>query len=470
MGLEYDDDSTYWDEEIWVNSIFHPEEKFEKDGSYKLKWDFKKKAVVEPFEYGEEKYMEFKVEGSLPEGVFGNDISVKPGEKSMGAFQAPITVGEPEGYSIPHGYLVIKKETDTDIIYPNEATIVTYTVTAENVDVVPVIIYYIQDWLPTTGVEGDGVANPVFVYLENSTSANITSANQTITEVPLPDTYGGKADDDILQKYWIDWADQKKEEGLIMRWELLWDLTNHQDARFDPIFTEPGDVLTMAFSCNVTLEASGYYLNEFILDVMRYPLEVVKTLDPPPIPPDCYPPHPNDVHITVTMENVDTDNVTIEKIEKAYLPGPDTGDEGDAFIYDNNVSGFITRTDESTYDIDLDEGDVKDNKWDNKKKRWKVSWDFDNVLLEPGETLTIEFDTIVDPSKMGISHSELLWEVKIKEEKDNARKLYSFPTAGVMVPMYDLNTETLGSILSTNAWLGGGHKIHPHSKHWKKHK
>ena len=34
---------------------------------------------------------------------------------------------------------------------------------------------------------------------------------------------------------------------------------------------------------------------------------------------------------------------------------------------------------------------------------------------------------------------------------DDQRNLYSFPTAGTLVPMYDLEVETLSSILSTNA-------------------
>ena len=82
--------------------------------------------------------------------------------------------------------------------------------------------------------------------------------------------------------------------------------------------------------------------------------------------------------------------------------------------------------------------------------------------------LTWEFDTTVHPGEPHIYYSELLWEADLSDDKK--RTLYSFPTAGIMVPVYDLGVETLSSVLATNIWLGGGHKIIPKSKHWKKHK
>jgi len=177
----------------------------------------------------------------------------------------------------------------------------------------------------------------------------------------------------------------------------------------------------------------------------------------------------NNVDIKVTMENVNIEEVTIEKV-KGWLPGPDTEDEADAMSYKaNSVSGFITHTDESITDIVIPEPDEKQNKWDGKKDRWKVEWDNPDVTLQPGEIFTVEFGAKVNPSGPEITYSELLWEAKLKDEKDNHRKIYSFPTAGVVVPQYNMETETLSSILYTNAQHGGG-KIKIKSVHWKKHK
>jgi len=100
-----------------------------------------------------------------------------------------------------------------------------------------------------------------------------------------------------------------------------------------------------------------------------------------------------------------------------------------------------------------------------------VEWDIKpDIILQPGEVLTWEFDTTVDPQEPHLTYNELLWEVDLADDKEDQRTLYSFPTAGTLVPMYDLETETLSSILATNAWLGGGDKIEPKSEHWKKHK
>ncbi|GAF88791.1 unnamed protein product, partial [marine sediment metagenome] len=160
-GLEYVAGSTDWDEEEWgiaPDEVDLDEKWKKKEGAYELKW--KLKDALPPdgasFEYGETKSMSFQVSGALAEGIYGNDLTVKD-QKNMGAFQAPITVGNPPYNSVPYGYLDIYKTTDTPIIYPNVSTNVTYTVTAENVDTVPVLINWIEDWLPSSGF-----ADPAF--------------------------------------------------------------------------------------------------------------------------------------------------------------------------------------------------------------------------------------------------------------------------------------------------------------------
>ena len=276
--------------------------------------------------------------------------------------------------------------------------------------------------------------------------------------VPMPDEYVDG--EHILDEKW-------KDKDTEYRWELKWRLDRHEEARFDPIFLLPNEVLTMEFKANVTLDASGAYLNEFIVDCWRYPLIVEKYIDDPP--GQFWPEHPSNVEIKVTMENLDVEEVVIEKV-KAWLPGPDTEDEADAMSYkSNSVSGFITHTDDSTTDIIIPEPEEKQNKWDGKKDRWKVEFDNPDVTLQPGEIFTVEFRAWVNPTGPEITYSELLWEAKLKEQKDNHRRIYSFPTAGVVVPQYDVKAETLSSILYASAGHGGG-TIETKSVHWKKHK
>jgi len=354
-GLEYVPASTGWDEEEWGIAPFEPEAKWkDKDAEqfWELKWKFKDSSPPLPsnegveFEYGETKSMSFRAStDGLDEGVYGNDIEVKPSEKNLGAFQAPIIVGDPEYIEVPRGFLDISKTVDKEIIYPNEPTTVTYTVTLTNVDVVPVLIKELTDWLPSSGID-DKDSPGVFRYVDNSTTANITHVDLTTTEVPLPDTYPDAKN--ILEEKWKGGLDE-------LRWELKWKLENHEDARFDPIMLQPGEVVAMMFSANATLEASGIYFDEFLVKVIRYPLDVVKTLDPFPVPPAFYPPNPNDVHITVTMENVDVWDVTIKKI-KARLPNNELGKEEGAFQYvlDSTIINGVPTLDA---DVELDKSE-----------------------------------------------------------------------------------------------------------------
>jgi len=277
------------------------------------------------------------------------------------------------------------------------------------------------------------------------------SGSYDVIEVPLPDTYPDAKN--ILEKTWKGNLDQ-------LRWELKWNLENHEEARFDPIMLQPGEVLTMMFSAHATLEASGVYFDEFMVEVIRYPLDVVMVMNPDLTnPPD---PDPVTVHHTVTTENIDVWDMTIRKI-KARLPSTGTGEKDEAFQYVPD-STIINGTPTLDADVELDKSE-----WEGKKDRWKVEWDLNpDITIQPGEVLTWEFDSTVNPSEPWLTYNELLWKADLGKA-DDERSLYSFPTAGILVPMYDLEVETLSSILATNIWLGGGHKIIPKSKHWKKH-
>jgi len=169
------------------------------------------------------------------------------------------------------------------------------------------------------------------------------------------------------------------------------------------------------------------------------------------------------VHHTVTMENLDVWSATIERV-KAWLPSTDTGVRDEAFQYKAN-STKINGVAKSDKDAKVDKSD-----WDAKKGRWRVEWDIPDATLNLGQILTMEFDSTVKPSDPGLTFNELLWEAKLKDERGYNRQLYSYPTAGTLVPMYDLEITTLSSILKSNAWLGYGHHIHSKSVHWDKHR
>ncbi|GAH89317.1 unnamed protein product, partial [marine sediment metagenome] len=148
-GLEYVPDSTSWDEESWGIAPFEPDENWKNKSHeqyWELKWKFKDRPPFTDgveFDYGETKSMSFRAQtdgDGLEEGVYANDITVKPGEKNLGAYQAPIIVGDPDYIGMPGGFLDIEKTVDPDIIFPNEPTTVTYTVTLENVDILPIRI------------------------------------------------------------------------------------------------------------------------------------------------------------------------------------------------------------------------------------------------------------------------------------------------------------------------------------------
>jgi len=458
-GLVYVAGSTSWDTTDWGIAPFEPEKKWKdkpQEQYWELKWKFKDKTRLPLgaiFEYGETKSMNFRVStAGLAEGVYGNEIDVKPGEKDLGAYQAPIIVGDPEYVQVPRGFLDINKTVDKEVIYPNEPTTVTYTITLTNVDLVPVLVRNLIDWLPTSGI-ADPNSPATFHYVPNSTTATITHADLTTTDVPMPDTYPDAKN--ILEQKWKDKSDQ-------LRWELKWNLENHQDARFDPIILEPLEFVTMMFSANATLEASGVYFDEFLLDnARRYPIEVVTVMNPELTnPPE---PNPVTVHHTVTMENLDVWSSTIERV-KAWLPSTDTGVREEAFQYKANSTKIngVAKSDK--------DAKVTKSEWDGKKGRWRVEWDIQDVTLSPGQVLTMEFDSTVNPSDPWLTFNELLWEAVLKNEREDEVDLYSFPTAGTMVPMYDLEVETLSSILKSNAWLGYGHHIHPKSVHWDKHR
>ncbi|MFC1847676.1 hypothetical protein ACFLW5_02555, partial [Chloroflexota bacterium] len=92
--------------------------------------------------------------------------------------------------------------------------------------------------------------------------------------------------------------------------------------------------------------------------------------------------------------------------------------------------------------------------------------DYDPYLtLNPGEIFEITFQAEVTLTASGSYYDEVF--VRIDDYSDNW--IYSYPAAGVTVPQYDLQGETLNSILRAAAMLSpDGHWWR--SWHWHSHR
>ncbi len=135
-----------------------------------LTWDFENAGYEDvDFAYGEIRTLSFRARAALTEGVYCNEIqtaiSSYQDSDIVNGTTAKITVGNPAQTSCSGGLLTIDKTADPLILYPDEETTVTYTIDLENVDTVPVRIYQIEDWLPSTG---SSVSSESFVYVDNS--------------------------------------------------------------------------------------------------------------------------------------------------------------------------------------------------------------------------------------------------------------------------------------------------------------
>lgn len=463
----YVGNSTSWNATNWGVAPFNPNNPLNGEWvtddmdipHWRLTWVFGGGGI--PFQYGETKTMSFQVRGALAQGYWGNDVYVSSNSSSVDVapFQAPIKVGNPTG-NVPFSFVSINKTTDTAIMYPNVATNITYTVNATNVDIVPMSINRLVDWLPSTGF-----ADPAFTYIANSTTAFITRTNNSTLNISMPDTYNGSSN--LLTKTWKPLPD--------MRWELEWDFNNHADARFDPIILAVGEKLTLTFRVTVTPRASGYYLNEFYVDCTRYPANVTTS----PKFENMHPPNSNYTYnVTVNMTNPDIYFTEYDRL-RVWLPSDDTGNLSKAFSYNTSyIPTFIIKDTNNNTKFSGTAENPSTPTWDSQKKRYYVQWNVQdwgyspgNLHLAPGETLIWTF-RITSPSNPSNTYNELVWRIDFKEPEGihYDRSIYSYPIAGVMVPMYDLTIQTLSSTLMANAWLGSLTTIHTKSEHWKKHR
>lgn len=144
----------------WPMPPFNPQTTTQGSGSdlqQVLEWDFEDAGYDDvAFTYGETRTMSFQAQAALTEGTYCNKIwvsSESSGDEGqiVSSTTAKIVVGDPEETNCDGGLLKIEKVSDPTIIYPYQETTVTYTITIENIDTVPVRIYEVEDWLPSSG-------------------------------------------------------------------------------------------------------------------------------------------------------------------------------------------------------------------------------------------------------------------------------------------------------------------------------
>lgn len=141
---------------------------------------------------------------------------------------------------------------------------------------------------------------------------------------------------------------------------------------------------------------------------------------------------------------------------------------------------------------DESDDDFFDETWHADSMRWELDWnfydypgesdtiwnigglcegypfnDYDPYLeLQPGEALVITFQATVTLTASGSYYNEVFVRIDYDWDED---WLYSWPTGGVSVPQYDLQAQTLSSILRANAMLDG-QGMWRRSWHWWRHR
>jgi hypothetical protein len=168
--LQYIPNTVYWDEQDWGIAAFEPStssQGFGTDLRQRLDWNFSPDI---DFDYGQTRTLTFNARAALTEGVYCNYIEVSPDSWNIHpGVQSKITIGSPSETRCSGALLELGKTTDTPVIYPDEETTITYTMTIENADTLPITVYEIEDWLPSSGV-----ADPTFVYVAGSANASIS--------------------------------------------------------------------------------------------------------------------------------------------------------------------------------------------------------------------------------------------------------------------------------------------------------
>ncbi len=472
-----------------------------------LKWDFED-AVYDDvnFEYGQTRTMRFKAQAALEEGTYCNRIWVSSVDgwpvddegAVISGTTAKIIVGEPEETNCDGGKLKIEKVSDPPIVEPYEETTVTYTITIENVDTEAIPIYTIEDWLPATGSK---LQEEGFIYKDNSTTARIIhrlsvaydgfeSGSGTGGTGNWTDNWTLQGDCTVYND--IYWAhngmyhlrllgdnDANPGDGYARRRVDLSDYPNAELQFWAKLSDfEDGDEAEVKVSTDgeywdtlrtfIDGEDDGMY-HPYTLDLSGYAGSptVYIAFDAAGLDRTGYP-HPNyDYFYIDDIEFVDP----TAEIEIPVCM-PDVNDGPWQFFYE---------------DWEYD--------WPYFEYRWSITWDFGNypdendsvwdeggfcqtfeyvpyyspaLVLYPGEILEIVFQATGTLTYSGSYYNEVFVKILEGHGYYEDQWLYSGQTGTIIVPQYDLEAETLNTVLRANAMLGPyGHWWR--SWHWWRH-
>ena len=488
--LRYVGGSTDWDEDEWGVPPFDPtaySSGWGSDQHQELKWDFEDKGYNDVcFDYGEIKTMSFRARAALEEGVYCNSIQVYISsywgwgwqDDLVAGTTAKITVGDPAETNCSGGLLTIEKVADPIIIFPNEPTTVTYTITIQNVDTIPVRIYQIEDWLPSTGSD-DYDGDSVFRYVDDSTYGYIIGRDS----LPILFHDNFSRPDSYTVSYWvedeIDSADCRiyqgdaclKYDGSITQADIstIGNFGNVLSYQWRGKTTESTDTLRVEWKPSSSSEWNT---------LAEHPLDYTSawqnaSYDLPAGADDTS----IDIRFTGITDQANEyarlDNVKVSCSNPADITPVCMPDESEGWGWD----------------------DFFYQEWHWDSQRWELDWDFNYypdeddpvwsiggvcagypyadyspyLELQPGEIFEIVFQATVTLSASGSYYDEVF--VRISSEGwgwwDNW--LYSWPTGGVTVPQYDLQAETLHSVLRAAAMLSPD-GFWWRSWHWWRHR
>lgn len=254
-----------------------------------------------------------------------------------------------------------------------------------------------------------------FEYVPGSTRGNILAGGD---EIPIDDSYLK-----ILGGTHLKWTFDPPIE--FDYWEeryLKFDVTATLEEGTYPnqVYLEPNHTLSPLTAPIVVVQDTGW--DELLVEKKVYP-------------PVAYSGEITTVTYTITIENVSGNPATLHFIRDALLPG---------FIYVlDSSSGILDVPPAKGQPIGTLEGD-----------RIELEWRYDPAItIDPDNPLSGSFDAIGTLGDSGTYANEL-WVVSSFGE------FYTWQTAGVIVPQYDISSQAGGTTINLVAVVSGGkHRI-----------
>ncbi len=465
----------------WPVPPFDPTD-IDDTGSYssrheELEWDFEDAGHSDvAFAYGEIKTMSFRAQAALTEGIYCNEIHATVSywgwyTDIASGKTAKIVVGNPAETRCTGGLLRIDKTVDPVIIYPNEETTLTYTITIENVDTVPIPIYQIEDWLPSTG---SADSDESFVYVDNSAYGYIIGRSSL--PVLFYDNFNRPNNNTVT--YWTD-SDGSGSNAQIT--------SNYVRLRNSVSITQPnistagniGIVLSYQYRRGST--SGGQLKVEWKLSSSG----IWNTLAQHSLTTSWQnanwnlPATADDTQIDIRFTGVASGSSQDAQVDEVKVSSTNPVDITPVCMPDDNEDAdFFTETWQS----------------DPQYRRWELDWRFSNypdqsdpvwnigslcngypyadyspyLQLQPGEIFEIVFQATITLTASGSYYNEVFVRIEDDDYGDDDW-LYSWPTGEVTVPQYDLKAETLSSVLRAAAMLSPD-GFWWRSWHWWRHR